>query len=197
MVTVLKLIVILIGSLCFNFNLAYANESLMLKYDHGYSDGLTTVSLKKFDVDLGKAYFVQRAKLIYRKVEILNHIYETAKRFDMDPFLLLSLIKRESDFDPNSLSAKNAVGMMQITQYPVEEYEAVYGKVKDFVEPKLNITIGTFYLRRLIDSYEDLHVALIHYQGGPRYFNILKKKNRLTTPYTREIVEFAMKMKYS
>lgn len=177
--------------------MAYANESLALKYDYGNSDGMATVSLKKFDVDLGKAYFVQRAKVIYGRVEILNHIYETAKRFDMDPFLLLSLIKRESDFDPNSLSAKNAVGMMQITQYPVEEYEAIYGKVKDFVEPKLNITIGTFYLRRLIDSYEDLHVALIHYQGGPRYFNILKRKNRLTTPYTREIVAFAMKMKYS
>jgi len=149
--------------------------------------------LKKFDIDLGKHNFIERGKCYTKNTTLLSIIYDNAKRFDISPFLVLSLIKRESNFDNSQVSSKDAFGYMQITKYPVKEYEEVYGKVINPTDPKENIAIGTFYLKKLIVTYDDLHVALIHYQGGMRYFNILKQKNRhKSTPYTRGIVTEAL-----
>lgn len=99
-------------------------------------------------------------------------IVENAARYGVDPALVTSVIRQESIFDHHIVSPVGAVGLMQIMPYTGED---IAGRLKDttFTEKRLydaevNIRYGTYYLRQLLDQFDDnIACALAGYNGGP------------------------------
>ena len=95
---------------------------------------------------------------------------ETAAR-SLDPYLVASLIRQESLFDAGVRSAANAIGLMQILPTTGSALAARYG-LGDFdpsrlVDPATNVTLGTAYLRELLDRFAgNLPRALAAYNAG-------------------------------
>ncbi len=85
--------------------------------------------------------------------------------------LVAGLIRQESEFSPTAVSSANARGLMQILP-PVGRQLAARLKIRGFgtaslFRADLNIRLGTYYLRTILDSYDgSLEAALAAYNGG-------------------------------
>lgn len=93
-----------------------------------------------------------------------------SKRYDLDPFLVLAVIKVESGFRYNAVSHKNARGLMQITE-GTGKWGADKLGLKDYsaeklFDPEANIHIGCWYLNSLYKQFGDTELVLAAYNAG-------------------------------
>lgn len=104
-----------------------------------------------------------------RPVEYMEIIDEYSEEYGVDPLLVLSVIKVESNFRTTAQSHKNAHGLMQIIP---ETGKGIAKSLKmDYSDamlqdPDTNIQMGTYYLAYLINHFKDLDLAIAAYNGG-------------------------------
>jgi soluble lytic murein transglycosylase len=93
----------------------------------------------------------------------------TANR--LDPHLVASLIRQESEFNPTAISRANAMGLMQLLP-SVGKGMAKEMKIKHFSPDELlvadtNLRLGTRYFRQIVDHYDgQVEYALAAYNAG-------------------------------
>lgn len=91
-----------------------------------------------------------------------KEIREAAGRYGVDPDLVHSVIRTESDFNPWAVSAKGAQGLMQLMPQTASSLG-----VRDAFSPRQNIDGGVRHLRALMDRYGgNLLLALAAYNAG-------------------------------
>lgn len=96
----------------------------------------------------------------YRLETLIAHF---AEKFKLDKSLIKAVIKVESDFNPRVVSNKGAQGLMQLMPETAQEVG-----VKDPFDPSDSIYGGSFYLRKMLDSFDmNLDHALAAYNAGP------------------------------
>lgn len=88
----------------------------------------------------------------------------------LDPYLIASLIRQESAFNPNAVSRANAVGLMQLLP-KVGRGVAKQEKLKRFNTqqlflPNVNMQLGTRYFRSMVDKFGAFEYALAAYNAG-------------------------------
>ena len=88
----------------------------------------------------------------------------------LDPYLVASLIRQESEFNPAAVSRKNAVGLMQLLpkvgkgvakQEKLRHYSA-----QQLFTPAINLQLGTRYFRTMVDKFGAFEYALAAYNAG-------------------------------
>jgi soluble lytic murein transglycosylase-like protein len=85
-----------------------------------------------------------------------------ADKYGLPRRLVRSVISTESDFQPQAVSPKGAIGLMQLTPATAEALGA------DPRDPAQNVDAGTRYLRDLLEKYDGgLWHALAAYNAGP------------------------------
>lgn len=85
---------------------------------------------------------------------------------DLDPLLVLSLIRQESAFDANAHSAANARGLMQILPSTAKSIKRKLNS-KQLYDPETNLEIGIAYLNRLLKRYDGrIEYVLASYNAG-------------------------------
>lgn len=99
-------------------------------------------------------------------------ILNSAKQYNVSPFLVMAVIRVETKFDPTKISHANAQGIMQITPATVDTViqQAPFSPaVRDQIgDPKINIQLGTWYLAELIKRFDGNEVmAVAAYNAGP------------------------------
>jgi hypothetical protein len=109
-------------------------------------------------------------------------VASAAKAHDVDPLLVHSIIKVESNYDAHAVSSKGAEGLMQL----MPSTARMLG-VSDSFDPQQNIEAGVKYLKKLQDIYKDDRLALAAYNAGPGSVN----KYNAVPPYaeTQNYVE--------
>ncbi|MFO7765527.1 MAG: lytic transglycosylase domain-containing protein [Pelovirga sp.] len=95
----------------------------------------------------------------FRLQTLVDHY---ATRFRLDPALLLAVIKVESNFDPQVVSRKGAQGLMQLMPETAREVG-----IRNSFDPSESIFGGASYLRKMLDAFEHLDLALAAYNAGP------------------------------
>lgn len=105
-------------------------------------------------------------------VPLAERVNQAARRNGLDPAVVLAVIGVESTFRPAAISHKGALGLMQILPNTGQELAAEMGVSWEgdhaLLEPDLNIELGAYYLRKLLDRFDgDLAAALEAYNVGP------------------------------
>ena len=106
---------------------------------------------------------------------IAELVQKSAKAHNVDPLLVDSVIRVESNYDPNAISPKGAQGLMQLMP-PTAQMLGV----ADSFNPAENIEAGVKYLKQLQDLYKDDRLALAAYNAGPAAVDRYKQ----VPPYT-------------
>ncbi len=104
-------------------------------------------------------------------------IFETAQRYNIDPYLILAVIREESRFFSEATSFSGAMGLMQLM--PSTGLSLLPGSKKtknaNFYDEMLNISLGTKYISRLLKN-NTLTITIAGYNGGPSRVRRLLKK---------------------
>lgn len=93
-------------------------------------------------------------------------ITEAGHRFGIPAHWLRAVMVAESAADPQALSHKGAMGLMQIMPETWDELRARHGLGSDPFVPADNILAGTAYLRQMLDRYGSVALMLAAYNAG-------------------------------
>ena len=121
--------------------------------------------------------------------DIDSAIEEAAARHNVDPNLVRAVVKVESNFNPNAVSRKGAMGLMQLMPSTARQL-----KVNNPFDPEQNVDAGVRHLKQLLESYGgDIKLTLAAYNAGagavarssgvPRYAETQNYVRRITNLY--------------
>lgn len=131
-----------------------------------------------------------------------EYVREYSEKNNVDPFLVLAMIKVESNFNPKAVSPKNARGLMQIMpktgQWGAQALKLDSYKLESLFEPDTNISIGCWYLNVLSKQFGDnTDLILAAYNGGSGNVNDwLKNKSYSNSGKSLEKIPFKETEKY-
>jgi soluble lytic murein transglycosylase-like protein len=125
----------------------------------------------------------------FTQQEIDAAIEQAAARHNVDPNLVRSVIKVESNFNPNAVSRKGAMGLMQLMPQTARQLN-----VTNPFDPEQNVDAGVRHLKQLMESYGgDVKLSLAAYNAGqgavarsagiPRYGETRNYVKRITQLY--------------
>jgi soluble lytic murein transglycosylase len=89
----------------------------------------------------------------------------------LDPLLVASLVRQESEFNPLAVSRAAAVGLMQVLpgtgRKIARDLKIRHFSASQLYDPAVNLQLGTFYFRKMLDQYDGhLEYALAAYNAG-------------------------------
>lgn len=98
-------------------------------------------------------------------------IQQKAQERELDPYLILALIRQESLFDPQARSPASALGLMQLLPSTASRVARQIGvsppSNEQLLQPEINLALGTQYLRDLLQRYSnDWLKAIAAYNAG-------------------------------
>ena len=92
-----------------------------------------------------------------------NLIRDLSSKYGVPEDLVHSIILAESNYDPNAVSKKGALGLMQLMPETALEFG-----VEDPLVPEDNLNAGIKYIKKLIELYNgDVKLILAAYNAGP------------------------------
>ena len=110
-------------------------------------------------------YYRLRYPLAYESI-VRGH----AENYSLDPALLAAVIYQESKFDTEARSKAGAVGLMQLQPETARGIALRTGGSKfhldDLTNPEINVRYGSWYLRHLLDKYDEERLALAAFNAG-------------------------------
>ncbi len=115
-----------------------------------------------------KLYLPEKKRRPVRTKQARNSLYddiisEAANRHGVDSSLLKAMIKTESNYDPQAVSHKGAMGLMQLMPANCELF-----RVRDPFDPYENIMAGSTYFKQLLRRFNGkITLALAAYNAGP------------------------------
>ncbi|MCK4763905.1 MAG: lytic transglycosylase domain-containing protein [Candidatus Aminicenantes bacterium] len=94
--------------------------------------------------------------------EYLNKIRKLAAKYGLKEKLIIAVARAESSFNPNAVSKKGAVGLMQLMKSTAKQYG-----VKNRYDPHQNLEAGVKHLSYLYKKYRyNLPLTLAAYNAG-------------------------------
>lgn len=100
-----------------------------------------------------------------------NDLVANAQRNNLDPYLVASLIRQESEFNAGAVSRANAYGLMQLLPSVGKSIAKKSGikrfNTNDLLNPSTNLQLGTINLKQVLDRFgNQAEYALAAYNAG-------------------------------
>lgn len=119
-------------------------------------------------------------------------IQAAAQRHNVDPNLVRAVIQVESNFNPQAVSNKGALGLMQLMPKTAKSL-----KVNNAFDPQQNVDAGVRHLKTLLDNfggdieltlaaYNAGETAVQHHKGVPPYAETRDYVKKITALYSKQ-----------
>jgi hypothetical protein len=156
---------------------------LLYVRDH-YHAARACSGLDKYVDVPGEADFARR--LAYPVVRP-REIWAYGQRYDVDPFLVMAIMRQESTYRNTALSPVGAIGLVQVMPRTGAKVAALLGEQRysprDLEDPQVNLRYGVYYLSQLLDRFDGAFpMAVGSYNGGPHNMSRWYKPRRNDVP---------------
>ena len=117
-----------------------------------------------------KYFLNHRIELLF-PLEFEGKIKMIAEKWKIPPALIFAIIRQESAFNPKARSPADAFGLMQLIPSTARsiaiQIKRPYNGIKDLYDPLKNITLGAFYIKKLLKRYDGSFIlSLAAYNAG-------------------------------
>ncbi|EFL49893.1 Lytic transglycosylase catalytic [Solidesulfovibrio fructosivorans JJ]] len=130
-------------------------------YEYRDAKGSIHLSNKKLN-DRYRPFDYMRLPAGTDERKVIPFIRYYCRRSGMDPRLVTAMVEVESGFETRAVSPKGAAGLMQIMPDTGRDLG-----LDDAFDGASNLEAGIRYMRRLLDAYGDVRLALAAYNAGP------------------------------
>lgn len=125
-------------------------------------------------------------------------IEKYSQKYNLQPSLVAAVICTESRFNPTAASSAGACGLMQLMP---ATYNWIAGELElseDIYDVENNINAGCYYIRYLLDKYNNLVYCLACYNAGegvvqswgsPDNFSVENIKYNQTYSYVKKVLK--------
>ena len=127
--------------------------------------------------------------------DLAETISSEARKYGLDPMLVLAVINVESRFHHQKTSPDGARGLMQIRPFVgsnlAEQTEMVedWEGAESLDDPILNVKLGIFYLGSLKKRFKNMELALTAYNWGPtRVQSRLEEDEPISLDYAERVL---------
>jgi len=97
-------------------------------------------------------------------------VRDVSDKYNIDPFIILSIMREESRFDTQARSQAGALGLMQLmpqTAYAIDKKINLNIKSHEHIlDAKANINLGSYYMASLLKEFGSLPAAVAAYNAG-------------------------------
>jgi soluble lytic murein transglycosylase-like protein len=137
-------------------------------------------------LDGGPVAFAARYRI---SPQLARTIQDAAEAQGLDPDLGFRLVRAESNFNPRARSHAGALGLTQLMPNTARWLNRGMTTPERIMQPEANLAAGFRYLRRLIDKYDDLRLALLAYNRGEGAVDRdLRRGRNPENGYTRHVL---------
>ncbi len=140
-----------------------------------YGETFRAIHALKRALPYASAASISSIPLVYWRILFPEPYWDTIKaesaRYNLNPYLVASLIRQESEFNPSAVSYANAYGLMQLLpvvgRQMAHELGMEHFQTFQLLDPETNIKLGTRYLRQMLDKFNGVEeYALAAYNAG-------------------------------
>jgi len=129
------------------------------------------------------------------KDDLARFLITESKRYNFDPFFIVSVIFAESHLDNYAVSRVGALGLMQIMPETGRRLVTGLGYkwqgINQLFDPYLNIHLGIYYLYKLRQEFKNPHHFLAAYNEGPARIRRKRQRGqRIPSEYTTTILAY-------
>ncbi len=134
--------------------------------------------------------------------QLTKTIYNESKKYNYDPFFVVSVIMVESTFKKHQVSDSGATGLMQLRPFVAKSVAPKAGVewygLPTLHESEANIKLGTYYLFEQILKYGDIRKGLIAYNiGETRLRDLIRNGKPLPVSYMNKVMSTYKRLKES
>lgn len=135
------------------------------------------------------------------RFKVAEAIVEESQLLDLDPTLVLAVMKVESRFEPNAVSPRGARGLMQVMPHVARSMTNGEATHETLLDPVTNVRLGTRLLKSLVKQHKgNLPRALAAYNMGSRRVYALMRENEAPQNdtewrYTRQVLRAQARIK--
>ncbi|MBZ4421449.1 lytic transglycosylase domain-containing protein [Myxococcus sp. RHSTA-1-4] len=130
-------------------------------------------------------------------------IVREARRNNIDPLLVVAVIRCESSFNNYAVSHVGAMGLMQVMpdtgKYLADKAGFRLGRSSNLFDAETNVELGTAYLADLIQRFGTVERALVAYNAGPglarRILARPESRKKFMAGYPTKVVKEFRKLK--
>ena len=120
-------------------------------------------------MEIKPPYMSASYKLAYPRYWI-DEINIAGQKLELDPYLIIALIREESYFNENAKSISNAAGLMQLmpatANYMISMLSDNIPSYTNLENPRMNMYLGCNYLKYLYDRFNNDLFVVAAYNGG-------------------------------
>lgn len=123
--------------------------------------------------------------------ELQSYIWSLCCLYDIDDYyeIIYAIMRKESNFDSNAISATNDYGLMQIN---ISNHASLSTKlgITDFLDPYQNVHAGIYMFANALHKYESMSDALMAYNMGGGGASKLWSQGIHSTSYSETVLDY-------
>jgi soluble lytic murein transglycosylase len=135
--------------------------SLYLEKLGNYKTAVALISREPYKEDLHELYY---------PLAFWPEVKEASETTSLDPYLILSVIREESRYEPEARSIAGAIGLMQLMPQTArlcnKNIKIHFKNSPELSDARTNILLGSYYLKQLVNQLGSIPLALASYNGG-------------------------------
>lgn len=96
-------------------------------------------------------------------------IQNLSMKYDIDPYIVVAIMREESRFDEEAKSIAGAIGLMQLMPQTASRLKSelrLGTNSLNLYDPNLNILLGIYYFKKLMSEFKYLPIAVAAYNAG-------------------------------